>query len=512
MVEGIVQTERGFARSPHSRGVRRRSARGLGFVLAGFLLAALLAGSAGAVDPTFVPATGSPFAVGTNPHSIAAADLNEDGKLDLATANYGSNTVSIVLGDGLGGFSAAAPVAVGTGPLSVAAADLNGDGDIDLATANGGSDNVSILLGDGAGAFTPATGSPFAAGDQPWYVVAADLNADAKLDLALARWPQGDVVSNGEVAILLGDGTGGFAPPSFVPVGRVPYGIAVAHLNADGNPDLAVANQYSSSVSILLGNGTGGFTPGTPVTVGSGPSWVAAAHLNGDGNTDLAVSNQGSDNVAILLGDGAGGFSPAPGSPVPVAVAGYCFRPGSACGPTPLVLADLNGDAMLDLAVGNINKDNVSVLVGNGLGGFTPAAGSPATVGDGPFSLAAADLNGDGKLDLAAGNYSSNNVSVLLNTTQPPTAVALRGFAARRTGQGVELRWRTAQETDLLGFDVYRSGVKVNRTLIAARGSGAAGAVYRLLDRNARAAYAYRLQAVKLDGTRAWIGRAVARR
>jgi hypothetical protein len=194
-------------------------------------------------------------------------------------------------------------------------------------------------------------------------------------------------------------------------------------------------------------------------------------------------------------------FAPAPGSPVTVGT-----------NPRSVAAADLNGDGKPDLAVANSNSNDVSVLLGDGAGGFNAAAGSPVAAGTNPVSLAAADLNGDGKPDLAVANSNSSNLTILLHTAGA-TALTLRTFAARRTGHGVERRWRTAQETALLGFNVYRSGVKVNRTLIAARGA-VSGAGYRLVDRSGRvgAASTYRLQAVHADGTRVWIGRAVTRR
>jgi hypothetical protein len=371
----------------------------------------LLAGSARAADPVFVAASGSPFATGTNPHSIASADFNRDGKPDLATANSGSNSVSIQLGTGAGGFAAAASVPVGSGPHGLASADLNRDGKLDLVVANADSANISILLGNGAGGFSPATDSPVAVSANPWYVAIGDLNQDAKLDLAVTHTA---FVSPGvfaaQVSILLGNGAGGFSAASGSPltVGSVPYGVAIVDLNRDGKPDLAVANQFSNNVSILLGRGDGTFfgAPGSPIIVGSGPSWVAAADLNGDGNPDLAVTNQGSDNVSVLLGRGDGTFSAASGSPV-----------AAGNGPTPAVPADLNGDGKLDLVVGNIHSDDVSILVGNGAGGFGAVASSPLAVGDMPFSLTVSDLNRDLRPDLAVANYGASNVSVLLNST-----------------------------------------------------------------------------------------------
>src|SRR5204862_441374 len=127
--------------------------------------------------------------VGTGPQSVAVGDFNRDGKPDLATANTSSNTVTILLGNGTGGFSQAAgsPVAVGAGPQSVAVGDFNRDGKPDLATANAGSNNVTILLGNGAGGFSQAAGSPVAVGNPPFSVAAGDFDHDGKPDLATAN-------------------------------------------------------------------------------------------------------------------------------------------------------------------------------------------------------------------------------------------------------------------------------------------------------------------------------------
>ena len=293
-------------------------------------------------------------------------------------------------------------------PESAAVGDLNGDKADDVVVANTVSDNLSILLGDGHGGFAAAPPVPAASA---WYVVIGDLNRDRKPDLAVSN------LFGNSVSILLGDGTGGFTAAPIVPVGSFPYGIAIGDFDHNYKPDLAVANQFAQSVSILLGNGAGGFSPaGAPITVGSGPSWLAADDLNGDGRDDLAVANQGSDTVSILLGDGAGGFSEAPGSPTLV---GNCFRPGHGCGPTGLVIGKVDGDDRLDLATSNVFSDNVSVFLGDGAGRFTASAGSPYAVGDGPFSLVLARLDQNGSRDIGAANSFSSDVSVLLNTKVP---------------------------------------------------------------------------------------------
>src|SRR5947209_5364783 len=207
------------------------------------------AAAASPPSPTFSKAL---VPVGTQPLSVGMGDFNGDGRRDLAVANWGSNTVTILLGNTSGAFTQASgsPITVGTAPQSVAVGDFNGDGRPDLAVANGGTSTVSILLGNGNGTFTQAAGSTIAVGTTP-------------------RW------------------------------------LAAGDFNGDGTPDLAVANEGSNTVSILLGSGNGTFTAsGSPIAVGASPELVAVADLNGDGTPDLAIANTASNTVSILLGNG----------------------------------------------------------------------------------------------------------------------------------------------------------------------------------------------------------------
>lgn len=396
----------------------KKTFRRLAVIGAVFVFAAVLAGEALAAEPTFARAPGSPFAVGDGPHSIVDADFNRDGRGDLAVANEGSNDVSILLGDGAGGYRALAPVPVGDGPLGIAVGDFNRDGRADLAVANTTSAGISILLGNGSGGFSAAPGSPVPVAPSPWYVAVGDLNGDGDQDLAVAHagvtQVGGVLVFGKELTILLGNGSGGFsqAPGSPMQLGLIPYGVAIADLNRDGKLDLAVAYQFSHTVWILLGNGDGTFTatPGPPVPPGSAPSWVAAEDLDGDGDVDLAVTLKGNNTVAIFLGNGSGVFAAGPVIPV-------------GRGPTAVAAADLNGDGRYDLAVGNQFDDTVSVLVGNGDGTFRQAAGSPIPVGDQPFALTVTPANRDGRLDLAVpsfgplGDAGPDSVTVLMNTS-----------------------------------------------------------------------------------------------
>ena len=368
---------------------------------------------------SFAQAPGSPVEVGLYPRSLAVGDFNSDGKLDVVTVNDDSNNLTILIGNGNGSFMQASgsPVLVGIRPVSVAVADTNLDGKLDLVIANFLSNEVMVLLGIGNGGFTQAAGSPISFSGLPIFVVAGDFNLDGKPDLAVANFIAASVT------ILLGNGNGSFTPAAGAPfnVGNTPVALAISDFNKDGKPDLAVANVGTNAstnrVTILIGDGSGGFTQatGSPISVGNGPRFISVGDFNSDGNADLAVAISGFGTVRILLGDGSGGFTQTAGSPVNVGGV-----------PISIAVMDYNLDGKSDLAVANSSSDNIAILLGDGNGGFTQPAGSPISIGDTPAYIVAADFNLDGKPDFAVANGNSNNVTIQLNTcpAQPCSGIA----------------------------------------------------------------------------------------
>lgn len=351
---------------------------------------------------TFVPAVDYP--AGANAQAVVSADFNNDGRLDLATANVGDNSLSVLLGDGQGGFTAASHLSVGSIPVSVAVGDIDSDGNLDLVSANAGSYDLSILRGNGDGTFQAATSAYI--GASPTSVAVGDFNDDGLMDLA--------AVSNQHYGyyyyyygyqsfanVLLGDGAGGFSGFSTTSLG---YGYhasaAVADLNSDGIDDLATTNSDYGYVDVLLGDASGSLQMSGGFGVGYYPRAVAAGDVDGDGDVDLVTANY--YDISVLLADGSGGFGTV-----------QSYPNGSSA--SSVVLGDFDGDGALDAATANSSTSSVSILRGrgDGSGSFAPAESFAA--GSIAYAVAAGDFNADGWLDLATANIGASTVSILMN-------------------------------------------------------------------------------------------------
>jgi large repetitive protein len=324
------------------------------------------------------------------PTDLVAADLNNDGILDLATSTE-SNSINVFLGNGVGGLSPFFTIALDDFALDLIVVDVDGDGFLDLATTVEQAEAVEIFQGLGDGSFAPfATLSAVA----PLDIVAGDFSENGALDL---------VVANGEaIDVHLNNGVGGFLAPRSFLAGDTVFELVQGDFNGDDNLDVVALENNVNAFVLFLGDGLGNFVVQTPKPTGISPNDLLAQDLDGDSVLDLALSLALSE-VAIFAGNGDGLFA-APNK-------------FSVLNPADLVFGDLDGDGLLDLALShadpNLNADLV-IQLGEGKGVFSPEPLFFPLGVAGAEELILDDLNADGALDVALIDQA-NQVFVFLS-------------------------------------------------------------------------------------------------
>jgi hypothetical protein len=329
------------------------------------------------------------YALSSSPTSIAVGDLNGDGHPDLVLTEKASGSVTVLLGDGKGGFGAAVTYPAATLAGNVQLADLNHDGKLDAVVTDSATGAVDVLLGNGDGTFGKATS--YSAVGNPVALAVGNFAGSGNIDLAVA--------GSAGLAVLLNDGTGRFSAPAAIALSSTPVSLAASDLRGAGRDDLLLANA-DGTLSILLNGGAGVFHAQPALQLAAGSlSGVVAADFNGDGRPDLAVSVAGSNALLVLLGHGDGSFA-----------SGVSYAVGNS--PASLLAADLTGSGVLDLVSVNRAANTFSVLVGNGDGTFHPS--SDFASGNGPLAVVAGDFNSDGHADLAVVNSVDATVTLPL--------------------------------------------------------------------------------------------------
>lgn len=349
-----------------------------------------------------------PFSVAAKPNTPAPGDFNGDGWMDLLVPSGGNNDVQVLIGTGHS-FALGTPIPLGEVSQSIAVADFNNDGRADCAVVcpNSASNGLQVFLGSGAAAFSPSFSSSLTGAQ---FVVAARFNNDSNTDLAVTY-------GSTDLAVLFGDGAGGFTPAAGSPFSlQADSGaLAAADLTGDALADIAAVENVVSGVSVLVNDGTGNFSR-TTFAVANRPSDIAIGNINGDAWPDIAIALAGSspsdDRVEIRLNDGFGNFGTQPTySPIQVGL-----RPLS------VALVDVDSDSLADLITANHDANTTAVLLNVSGQGFAPDAGSPYPTNTQPYGLAVCDVGSDGYVDVVVGTGPATlDLLVVCCTTSSPT-------------------------------------------------------------------------------------------
>ncbi|MCU0321372.1 MAG: FG-GAP-like repeat-containing protein, partial [Chitinophagaceae bacterium] len=378
------------------------------------------------------------FATGTSPNAVAIGDLDGDGLPDLAIANSNSTTISVYRNTSISGsislssFAPKVDIIVGGNPYAVAIADIDGDGKSEIASANFGDNNVSILRNTSTSgtiaASSFATKVDFATGTNPVALAINDLDGDGKPDIVAVNWFSNtlSILRNSSTTVTIN--TSSFVAKVDFATGIAPWSLAINDLDGDGKPDLAVVNRTDNTASVYRNTSSTGilntssFAAKVDFATGTLPLSIAIGDLDGDGKPDLAVSNYNSSTVSVFRNTSSSGS---------IGTGSFTTKVDFLTGLEPYALAigDVDGNGKPDLAVANRTAGTLSVIRNIATSGsINSASFAPKqdfTAASMPYSVAIGDLDGDSKPEIAIGNYGSNSVSIYRNTDFPaPTIIS----------------------------------------------------------------------------------------
>jgi len=352
----------------------------------------------------------------SDPRNLATVDFDGDGKADIAETGIASNTISVFRNtsvSGTLGLAAKIDFTTGDSPERVATGDFDGDGKSDMAVANGLSGTVSVFRNiSTAGTISFAAKTDYATGFNSRGVGVGDFDGDGKPDIVVAN------TGVSTISFLRNTSTAGaisFAAQVDYATGFAPHAIAIADLDGDNRPDVAVANLASNTVSIFRNTSTSGaisFTTGTDYPLpGTNSYGIAIGDLDGDGKPDLAASSLNANIISIFRNTSTSGNITLAS---PIAYSTTYF-------PLNIAIADMDGDGKPDLAMSDFNTYNFTVLQNISTNG-TISFGEKTDYGFGVPStnLVIVDLDGDGRLDVATSAYSINSLTVFKNQVGCP--------------------------------------------------------------------------------------------
>jgi hypothetical protein len=349
---------------------------------------------------TFTNQITYPTGSGSHPYSVVIGDFNKDNQLDIAVAQFGTNSIGVFLGDGNGSFASPISITLGSSrPLSMVTGDFNNDNQLDIVVANYGTSNIAILLGYNDGSFRIKSVYEMGYDSIPTSLAVADFNSDNQLDIAVVNY------GTSTLAILLADGNGTFVMHQYsTGNGSYPCSVAVGDFNRDNRIDIAIANYGTDNVGIFLGYGNGSFTNTIIQSTGSDsrPQFIAVGNFNNDSKLDIIVANLGSNNVLVLKGNGNGTFS---------LVTTYSTEANS--DPCSIAVGDFDNDNIPDVAITNNATNEILVLTEYFI---YPTAQQTtySTMYSNPNSVAVGDFNNDDQLDIVVADSNSDTIGVFI--------------------------------------------------------------------------------------------------
>jgi uncharacterized repeat protein (TIGR02543 family) len=424
---------------------------------------------------------------------VAVGDLDGDGKLDLVTANACNNTISVFRNISVSGtidatsFASKVDFATGSSPNFLAIGDLDGDGKLDLAVANFGGSTVSVFRNTSASGVINASSFAakvdFATGTNPIGLAIGDLDGDGKPDLVTANQNGNSlsVLRNTSASGTITSGSFAAGVDFAMVTGSFPRSVAIGDLDGDGKPDLAVGNFGANTVSVFRNTSsqgiinTGSFAAQVNFATATSSRAVSVAigDLDGDGKPDLAVANSYTspvgNAVSVLRNTSSSGS---------ITTASFAAKVDliAATRSTSVAIGDLDGDGKPDLVVTNNSGGGVSVCRNVSSSGVITSASFSTnidfTVGDLKMNVVIGDLDGDGKPDIVGTKYvfnatSSPNIYIFRNNPSALINFNANGGTGSMASQRIYLA-----VTDLMANAFTRTGYNFAGWNTAANGTG----------------------------------------